>query len=175
MHWRIPGTGEPSGLLSMGSQSGTQLKRLSSSSSSSIGVPSEDFPNHLPADDFQIEGPSGQSSPDFPPSSYSYIWLLSSSWNTFSFCYLCYRLSWFYSTICSLFQSETIYMTMIPSNSVLNSSVSGVSVSNTLSHMTFSLIFLIGIPNLCGKKIFSPNSFQTYRKDTIANILLRTE
>ena len=72
--WRIPGTGEPSGLLSMGSQSGTQLKRLSSSSSSSsIGVPSEDFPNHLPADDFQIEGPRGQSSPDFPPSSYSYI------------------------------------------------------------------------------------------------------
>ena len=33
--WRIPGTGEPIGLLSMGSQSRTQLKRLSSSSSSS--------------------------------------------------------------------------------------------------------------------------------------------
>ena len=32
--WRIPGTGEPGGLLSMGSQSRTQLKRLSSSSSS---------------------------------------------------------------------------------------------------------------------------------------------
>ena len=31
--WRIPGTGEPGGLLSMGSQSRTQLKRLSSSSS----------------------------------------------------------------------------------------------------------------------------------------------
>ena len=30
--WRIPGTGEPCGLQSMGSQSRTQLKRLSSSS-----------------------------------------------------------------------------------------------------------------------------------------------
>ena len=28
--WRIPGTGEPGGLLSMGSQSWTRLKRLSS-------------------------------------------------------------------------------------------------------------------------------------------------
>ena len=32
--WRIPGTGEPDGLPSMGSQSRTRLKRLSSSSSS---------------------------------------------------------------------------------------------------------------------------------------------
>ena len=32
--WRIPGTGEPSGLPTMGSQSRTQLKWLSSSSSS---------------------------------------------------------------------------------------------------------------------------------------------
>ena len=31
--WRIPGTGEPGGLLSLGSQSRTQLKQLSSSSS----------------------------------------------------------------------------------------------------------------------------------------------
>ena len=31
--WRIPGTGEPGGLPSLGSQSRTQLKRLSSSSS----------------------------------------------------------------------------------------------------------------------------------------------
>ena len=31
--WRIPGTGEPGGLMSLGSQSRTQLKRLSSSSS----------------------------------------------------------------------------------------------------------------------------------------------
>ena len=30
--WRIPGTGEPGGLLSMGSQSRTRLKQLSSSS-----------------------------------------------------------------------------------------------------------------------------------------------
>ena len=30
--WRIPGTGEPGGLLSMASQSRTRLKRLSSSS-----------------------------------------------------------------------------------------------------------------------------------------------
>ena len=33
--WRIPGMGEPGGLPSMGSQSWTRLKRLSSSSSSS--------------------------------------------------------------------------------------------------------------------------------------------
>ena len=32
--WRIPGTGEPGGLPSLGSHSRTQLKRLSSSSSS---------------------------------------------------------------------------------------------------------------------------------------------
>ena len=32
--WRIPGTGEPGGPPSMGSQSLTRLKRLSSSSSS---------------------------------------------------------------------------------------------------------------------------------------------
>ena len=32
--WRIPGTGEPGGLPSMGSQSRTRLKHLSSSSSS---------------------------------------------------------------------------------------------------------------------------------------------
>ena len=34
--WRIPGTGEPDGQPSMGSQSRTRLKRLSSSSSSSV-------------------------------------------------------------------------------------------------------------------------------------------
>ena len=34
--WRIPGTGEPGGLLSMGLQSRTRLKRLSSSSILSI-------------------------------------------------------------------------------------------------------------------------------------------
>jgi len=36
--WRIPGTGEPGGLLSMGSQSQTRLKRLSSNSSSSVYI-----------------------------------------------------------------------------------------------------------------------------------------
>ena len=36
--WRIPGTGEPGGLPSMGSQSQTRLKRLSSSSSSEYEV-----------------------------------------------------------------------------------------------------------------------------------------
>ena len=36
--WRIPGTEEPSGLPSMGSQSWTRLKRLSSSSSSSMKI-----------------------------------------------------------------------------------------------------------------------------------------
>ena len=40
--WRIPGTAEPGGLLSMGSQSWTWLKQLSSSSSSSI-VPDRCF------------------------------------------------------------------------------------------------------------------------------------
>ena len=35
--WRIPGTGEPGGLPSMGSQSRTQLKQLSSSSSGPFG------------------------------------------------------------------------------------------------------------------------------------------
>ena len=35
--WRIPGTGEPGRLPSMGSQSQTRLKRLSSSSSSVYG------------------------------------------------------------------------------------------------------------------------------------------
>ena len=34
--WRIPGTGEPGGLLSMGSHSQTRLKRLGSSSSKLI-------------------------------------------------------------------------------------------------------------------------------------------
>ena len=34
--WRIPGTGEPGGLPSMGSQSRPQLKRLSSNSSSNL-------------------------------------------------------------------------------------------------------------------------------------------
>ena len=36
--WRIPGTGEPGGLPSMGSQSQTRLKRPSSSSSSMLTV-----------------------------------------------------------------------------------------------------------------------------------------
>ena len=36
--WRIPGTGEPGGLPSMGSHSQTQLKRLSSSSSKFINA-----------------------------------------------------------------------------------------------------------------------------------------
>ena len=36
--WRIPGTGEPGGLPSMGSHSRTRLKRLSSSSGSSSKV-----------------------------------------------------------------------------------------------------------------------------------------
>ena len=41
--WRIPGTGEPGGLPSMGvAQSQTRLKQLSSSSSSSsIGIPND--------------------------------------------------------------------------------------------------------------------------------------
>jgi len=38
--WRIPGTGEPGGLPSLGSQSRTRLKRLSSSSSRArLGLP----------------------------------------------------------------------------------------------------------------------------------------
>ena len=49
--WRIPGTGEPGGLPSLGSQSRTRLKPLSSSSSSScysgLGIPTSRFPNRL--------------------------------------------------------------------------------------------------------------------------------
>ena len=39
--WRIPGTGAPGGLPSLGSQSRTRLKRLSSSSSSIFEIVSE--------------------------------------------------------------------------------------------------------------------------------------
>ena len=38
--WRIPGTGEPGGLLSMGLHSRIRLKRLSSSSSNCIPMKS---------------------------------------------------------------------------------------------------------------------------------------
>ena len=38
--WKIPGTGEPGGLPSMGSHSQTRLKRLSSSSSSNVRLES---------------------------------------------------------------------------------------------------------------------------------------
>ena len=41
--WRIPGMGEPGGLLSMGSQSGTRLKRLSRSSSISSKDKKDEF------------------------------------------------------------------------------------------------------------------------------------
>ena len=47
--WRIPGMGESGGLPSMGSQSWTQLKRLSSSSSNQrlagAGAPRPSFPS----------------------------------------------------------------------------------------------------------------------------------
>ena len=36
--WRIPGTGEPGGLLSIGSQSQTQLKRFTAAAAASIVV-----------------------------------------------------------------------------------------------------------------------------------------
>ena len=42
--WRIPGTGEPGGLPSMGSHSQTQLKRLSSSSSSTYKIDNQQVP-----------------------------------------------------------------------------------------------------------------------------------
>ena len=57
--WRIPGTGEPGGLPSLGSQSQIRLKRLSSSSSSSInyvGFPGGVVvknPIHLPVQETQ--------------------------------------------------------------------------------------------------------------------------
>ena len=38
LSWRFPGTGEPGGLPSMGSQSQTQLKQLSSSSSMNLSL-----------------------------------------------------------------------------------------------------------------------------------------
>ena len=45
--WRIPGMGEPGGLPSMGSQSRTLLKRLSSSSMSLIGKACRHHLDHL--------------------------------------------------------------------------------------------------------------------------------
>ena len=45
--WRIPGTGEPGGLPSMGSQSQTRLKRLSSNSSN-LGLGNSFQQGHLP-------------------------------------------------------------------------------------------------------------------------------
>ena len=62
--WRIPGTGEPRRLPSMGSQSRTRLKRLSSSSSSSSpllppGDISAIFPFHggtIEAQDSRLKG-----------------------------------------------------------------------------------------------------------------------
>ena len=45
--WRIPGTEEPGGLLSMGSQSRTQLTRLSSSSISTEIYICNDFLNSI--------------------------------------------------------------------------------------------------------------------------------
>ena len=48
--WRIPGTGEPGGLLSMGSHRvGHGLKRLSSSSNGSVGFPGGSVLKDLPA------------------------------------------------------------------------------------------------------------------------------
>ena len=41
--WRIPGTGEPGGLLSMGSQSRTRLTWLSSSNNSSICLKQREY------------------------------------------------------------------------------------------------------------------------------------
>ena len=41
--WRIPGTGEPGGLPSMGSHRGTRLKRLSSSNANIDNGIEEDF------------------------------------------------------------------------------------------------------------------------------------
>ena len=43
--WRIPGMGEPGGLPSMGSQSRTRLKRLSSSSSNAVSASLPGPPN----------------------------------------------------------------------------------------------------------------------------------
>ena len=43
--WRIPGTGEPGGLLSVGSPSRTRLRRLSSSSSSRDPISLQGFPH----------------------------------------------------------------------------------------------------------------------------------
>ena len=43
--WKIPGTGEPGGLPSMGSHSRIQLKQLSSSSSNLVSkIPSQKYP-----------------------------------------------------------------------------------------------------------------------------------
>ena len=46
LDWRIPGMEEPGGLLTMGSQSQTQLKRLSNSSSSSHHLLEKEMATH---------------------------------------------------------------------------------------------------------------------------------
>ena len=57
--WRIPGTEEPGGLPSMGSQSRTQLKQLSSSSSSPLR------PKQFRLNIHQLPAWSGESAPSF--------------------------------------------------------------------------------------------------------------
>ena len=54
--WRIPGTGEPGGLPSLGLQSQTRLKRLSSSSSSR-SVKSPHGKMHM----FELEDETGKN------------------------------------------------------------------------------------------------------------------
>ena len=70
--WRIPGTGEPGGLPSMGSQSRTRQKRLSSSSSS-------------------ITPPAGSSSSDIGPEAFVIPTGCQGKqhFHSFTTCYLC--------------------------------------------------------------------------------------
>ena len=62
--WRIPGTGEPGGLSSMGLQSRTRLKRLSSSSSSSKARSASDLSLVLEVIQSQLhKNPSSTTTP----------------------------------------------------------------------------------------------------------------
>ena len=65
--WRIPGMGEPGGLPSMGSQSLTQLKQLSNSSSSSSymhwGFPDGSVAKNLPENAGDVGSVPGSGRP----------------------------------------------------------------------------------------------------------------
>lgn len=78
----------------------------------STGIQSEDFSKHLPADDFQIYCPSPQSSPKIPCPHHTPTFDHFLQLETLSLSDCVSRLSWFYSTLCSLmFKSLPLMLT----------------------------------------------------------------